>query len=109
MPDPDERDGVSAGETPDVEADLPGAASLELPAGATSEEAAAIVAAVGTHVRDREAAAAAAAAAGGARETWEGRRWAFAGRVELTQELRVRVPDGTPTDAWTAASRTDRL
>ena len=80
---------------------------LTLPDDADESEAAAIVAAVGAHMRDQ--AAAAAAAADGEEERWENKRWGFTGRVEALQARTVRVRDGTPTDAWTAAGRTDRL
>ena len=83
---------------------LPGDVALSLPADADREEAAAIAAAVGAHLHDQAAAAAAESEADG----WEGRRWAFGGRVEVTQEQRVRVPTNAPTDAWTASGRTDR-
>jgi len=81
---------------------------LTVPDDADDAEAAAIAAAVGAHIRDGEAAAAAAAESEQA-ESWEGKRWGFAGRVESTQRRTVRVRDGTPTDAWSAAGRTDRL
>jgi len=82
--------------------------NVDIPEDASEDEAAAIVAAVGAHVRDREAAAAAAAAAS-EEETWDGEKWSFAGRVEALQGRTVRVPDGAPTDAWSAAGRTDRF
>jgi hypothetical protein len=82
---------------------------VSIPDDANPEEAAAIAAAVGAHLRDQEAAAAAAAAAAESEETWNGRRWAFAGRMRCLQGRAVRVPDGAPTDAWTAAARTDRF
>jgi len=81
---------------------------LDIPDDADDAEAAAIAAAVGAHVRDGERAAAAAAAAP-TEERWNGRRWVFAGRVESLQGRSVRIPDGVPTDDWTAAGRTDRL
>jgi ribulose 1,5-bisphosphate carboxylase large subunit-like protein len=80
---------------------------LTLPDDADASEAAAIVAAVGAHMRDQEAAAAAAAEEEA--DSWAGKRWSFTGRVEALQARTVRVRDGTPTDAWTAAGRTDRL
>lgn len=80
---------------------------LTLPDDADESEAAAIAAAVGAHMRDQEAAA--AAAGEDEAENWEGKRWGFTGRVEALQARTVRVRDGTPTDAWTAAGRTDRL
>ena len=81
---------------------------LTLPDDADDAEAAAIAAAVGAHIRDGEAAAAAAAAES-EEESWQGKRWGFAGRVESTQRRTVRVRDGTPTDAWSAAGRSERL
>ena len=81
---------------------------LTLPDDADAEEAAAIAAAVGAHIRDGEAAAAVAAAES-EEERWQDKRWGFAGRVESLQRRSVRVRDGTPTDAWSAAGRTDRL
>ncbi len=81
---------------------------LSLPDDADEAEAAAIAAAVSAHLRDQEAAAAAAAAESDG-ESWQEKRWGFAGRVESLQRRTVRVRDGTPTDAWSAAGRTDRL
>jgi hypothetical protein len=78
---------------------------LTLPPDADESEAAAIVAAIGAHLRDQEA----AAAAESNEERWEGERWAFAGKVESLQRRTVRVREGTPTNAWSAAGRTDRL
>lgn len=85
---------------------LPDDVSLSIPPNASREEAAAIAAAVGAHLHDQ---AAAAAAEEGADRGWEGRRWAFAGTVELTREQRVRVPTNAPMDAWAASGRTDRF
>ncbi|WP_317987379.1 hypothetical protein [Haloprofundus halobius] len=86
---------------------LDGSTDLVIPADADPQEAAAIAAVVGAHLRDQQAAA--AAAASDAAETWDGSRWRFAGRVDALQGRSVRVPDGAPTDAWTAAGRTDRF
>lgn len=89
-------------DTPDLDIDIPDAAD--------DAEAAAIAAAVGAHVRDGYlAAAAAAAAAGDEGETWQGRKWAFAGRIDGLQGRSIRIPETAPTDAWTAAGRTDRF
>nr|WP_254769512.1 hypothetical protein [Salinilacihabitans rarus] len=85
---------------------LPGGIDLDVPADATDEEAAAIVAAIGAHLRDRERAAAAAAAE---EETWQDARWRFAGRMRAQQHRDARVPTTAPTDPWTAAGRTDRF
>lgn len=78
---------------------------LTLPPGADASEAAAIAAAVGAHLRDQEV----AAAASDGEETWFGRRWSFAGRVEQLQSRTVRVPSNAPRSAWSAAGRTDRF
>ncbi len=84
--------------------------SLSLPANATPAEAAAIAAAVGAHVRDQRAAAlAAAAAAADEEETWNGKRWQFAGRREAQGKRGHRPTATAPTDAWTAAGRLDSL
>jgi hypothetical protein len=81
---------------------------LDIPDDADPEEAAAIIAAIGAHMRDQEAAA--AATAGSDEETWQGQKWTFAGRIEGLQGRSIqRVPEGAPTDAWTAASRADRF
>lgn len=77
---------------------------LDVPSSATEEEAAAIAAAVGSHLRAQEA-----RAATDEEPSWEGKRWTFAGRIEATQSRNVRVPLATPTDGWAAAGRTDRM
>ncbi|SEL47193.1 acc operon protein [Haloferax larsenii] len=81
---------------------------LSIPDDADPEEAAAIVAAVGAHMRD-QAAAAAAAAANGDEETWNEKRWQYAGRLESVTGCGRRVPSGAPTNAWAASGRTDRF
>jgi hypothetical protein len=81
---------------------------ISIPDDASDEEAAAIAAAVQTHLRDL-AAAAAAAEDEGEEETWTDKKWAFAGRVEGLGGRSVRVPDDAPTDAWTAAGRRERF
>ncbi|MFB6136591.1 MAG: acc operon protein [Halobacteriaceae archaeon] len=80
---------------------------LSIPESATEEEAAAIAAAVAAHLRAREAAAAAAAGTG--EETWDDRRWRFAGRLAGVGRRGARTPDGAPTDPWTASGRADRF
>lgn len=77
---------------------------LDVPESASEAEAAAIAAAIGSHLRAEEAAATA-----GEEPTWEGRRWTFAGRIAATQRRTARVPTDAPTDTWTAAGRTDRM
>ncbi|MFC4543646.1 hypothetical protein ACFO5R_17100 [Halosolutus amylolyticus] len=86
---------------------LPAGVDIDIPDTADEEEAAAIVAAVGAHLHDHALAAAAAAAA--EEETWDDRRWAFAGRVRAQQQRTVRVPRDAPTNPWSAAGRTDRF
>jgi hypothetical protein len=81
--------------------------ALSIPDDATDDEAAAIAAVVSAHMRDQAVAAAAAAAA--TEETWQGRKWAFAGRADALQARPTRVPDSAPTNAWVAASRTRRF
>lgn len=79
--------------------------ALDVPEDATDEEAAAIAAAIGAHLRDREAAA---ATKQDDTPGWDDDRWTFAGRIEALQGRSVRVPESAPRDAWTAAGRVDR-
>ncbi|RNJ26799.1 acc operon protein [Halosegnis longus] len=74
-----------------------------VPESADEEEAAAIVAAVSAHLAAEESEEAESV------ETWDGKRWAFAARTESVSGRALRPTDGTPTDAWTAAGRDDRL
>ncbi|SIR82943.1 hypothetical protein [Natronorubrum thiooxidans] len=97
----------SAGKPASLEAVLSDV-ELDIPDDATEEEAAAIAAAIGAHLHDHALAVAAAAAASGG-ETWEGKRWSFAGRVQAHQSRTVRVPRDAPTDPWSAAGRTSRF
>jgi len=83
--------------------------NLTVPDDADDAEAAAIAAAVGAHLTDRDRAAAAAAAASDDEESWRDRKWAFAGRIDGLQGRSIRVPEMAPTDAWTASGRTDRF
>ena len=79
---------------------------LRVPETASSAEAAAIAAVVGAHLRDQQAAA--AAEGDGEEPTWDGERFAFAGRLSGLGLGERRVPENAPTDRWTAAGRTDR-
>jgi len=104
---------TSRSEEPAEEADGPAptdAAALDgaltVPDDATDEEAAAIAAAIGAHLRAQEAAA---AAADEAEPSWDGDRWSFAGRLRGLQGRAGRVPRSAPTDAWTASGRSDRF
>jgi len=93
---------------PAVDGDLLAAIAAEVE-DADEAEAAAIAVAIGAHVRDRELAAAAAASEDDEGEDWDGRRWAFSGRVARSQNRHVRIPHGAPGDAWRVAGRADRL
>lgn len=84
------------------------ATALDIPDDATTDEAAAIVAVVGAHLRDQEAAAAAAADSDET-ESWDGSRWAFGGRMDALQSRQTRVPNGAPRDEWTASGRSTRF
>jgi hypothetical protein len=84
------------------------AIDLHVPERATQEEAAAIAAAIGAHVRDQQLAAVRAASEGDDEASWEGERFAFAGRLEALTAHGSRVPLGAPTDKWTATGRRDR-
>ncbi len=95
----DERDEAESVETPTIEIDVPDDAD--------DSEAAAIAAAVSAHVRDQELAAAAVAAS--EEESWDGKRWAYAGRIRTQQQRTTRVPKDAPTNPWSAAGRTDRF
>ena len=79
---------------------------LTLPTSATREQAAAIAAAVSAHTHDQLVAA--RAASGDEEATWEGERFAFAGRLEAVTGYSHRVPSNAPTDRWTASGRRDR-
>ena len=79
---------------------------LRIPPEASDDEAAAIAAAIGAHLRQVEY---------DATDTedsvppWTGRRWGFAGRMQDLQGRAVRVARGAPSSGWAAASRTDRM
>lgn len=74
-----------------------------IPDDANSDEAAAIAAVLGAHLR------AEALAATTDEPTWAGRRWSFAGRLANLGHRPARVPLDAPMDAWTAVGRRDRL
>jgi hypothetical protein len=93
----------------DTRSDATAETTLDVPADATEAEAAAIAAALGAHLRDQEVAVAAAAAQSAETETWDGKRFAFAGRTEGLTGVPRRVPRTAPTDDWTAAGRLDNL
>lgn len=77
--------------------------SLTIPPGASPEEAAAIAAAIDSHLQavdaDEEVDG----------RDWHGRRWRFTGQMETIQGRTVRVPRRAPTSPWRAAGRTDRF
>jgi len=77
---------------------------------ATTDQAAAIAVAISAHMTDRQRAAAAAAAESEPEPGWDGKEWAYAGRIQGTlRRDRVRVRREAPTDEWTAAGRADRM
>lgn len=78
---------------------------VAIPDDASDEEAAAIAAAVSAHLARLEA----AAAESDDEATWTGRKWSFAGRIEALDGGPVRVPDGAPTNGWSAAGRRNRF
>ena len=81
----------------------PGDERVRIPPTATPQEAAAITAAVGSHIHDEQV-------RGEAPEpTWDGKRFAFAGRIAALTGVPRRVPDGAPTDDWTAFGRAERF
>lgn len=75
---------------------------------ADAVEAAAVAAAIGAHLRDRERAL---AGADGEDESagWSGQRWAYADRLARDRDRGIRIPATAPTDPWAAAGRSDRL
>lgn len=87
--------------------DIDGVSQIDGLDAATEDEAAAVMAAIAAHIRDLELAA---AAADEETESWEGKRWAFAGRIaSIDGGTNRRVPRSAPTDAWTASGRRDRF
>ncbi|WP_136715966.1 acc operon protein [Halorientalis salina] len=86
------------------------AAVFEAVPSATTDQAAAIAAAISAHMNDRQRAAAAAAAESDSEPGWDGKQWAYAGRIQGTlRRDGVRVRRDAPTDEWTAAGRADRM
>lgn len=79
---------------------------LDLPDHADPDEAAAIAAAIEAHLSSLRSPDGEGATA---QESWDGRKWAFAGRMDRLEQRPVRVSDDTPRDPWTAAGRLDRL
>jgi hypothetical protein len=96
-------------ETPDTDIDRGVELDIDLPDDADDEEAAAIAAAVGAHVRDSRLAAATTPETERTADAWAGQRWVFAGRLRVVNGRSVRVTDATPADRWVAADRADRL
>lgn len=96
-----QRSDRSSGRMPRADGDR--SRTLAIPESADDEEAAAIAAAIGSHLGTEDE------ADGREEPTWEGERWTFAGRIEGLSGRGVRVSSGVPTDRWTAAGRTDRM
>jgi hypothetical protein len=93
---------MTTSEPPTDSIDLPGMdATVELPAEATSDEAAAVAAVIGAHLHDRHRAAAAAAEPSGPESA---NRWTLAGRygVRDRNDLPRRVDRG---EEWKMAAR----
>ena len=84
---------------------MPDAPELTLSPDATEDEAAAITAAVEQWLAAERRAR---NGGSGADASWDGQRFAFAGRVAKLTGESVRVPDGAPGDPWTAMGRLDR-
>ncbi len=97
----DGRSPAGTDEVVEIEPDV----CVEIPTYATPDEAAAIAAAMGTHLEALEA----ATRSSSDDRSWDGNRWTFVGRVEQLQGSPRRIPQGAPTDAWTASGRTDRF
>jgi len=76
---------------------------FEIPESATPDEAAAIAAAVGAHLRDRRTVAVAAAATEADDEGLS--PWGLAGRREALTGDPGRPPAGAPSDRWTTLTR----
>ena len=104
LTDPDRSPDAAERSSATESVTLPGEVSLEVPATASSEEAAAIVAAVSAHLADLERVADEESDV-----SWQERRWAFAGRLRAQHGRTVRVPKTAPTNPWLAASRADRF
>lgn len=77
--------------------------SLSIPSGASPEEAAAIAAAIDSHLQTVEESQESDG------RDWHGRRWRFTGQMETIQGRTVRVPRRAPLSPWRAAGRTGRF
>lgn len=75
---------------------------LWIPPDASEEEAAAIAAAIAAYLSARER-------TDSAKPTWDGDRWAFAGRLAAIGRRSGAVPSDSPRDPWTASGRSDRF
>ena len=76
---------------------------------ASDEEAAAIVAVIRAQLDAEAAAREAASEEVEEADSWQGRRWAYKGRIKSLQHRSDRVPENAPEDPWTASGRTDRF
>lgn len=72
----------------------------DLPATATTDEAAAVAAALAVHLDDEKR--------DPDTDTWDGKRFQFAGRIAAVTGTPRHIPRGAPTDDWTAVGRSDR-
>ena len=99
--------GQQSGDTGDgrsTELSIQPGTTLVFPSDVEPAEAAAIAASIGAHLRDLET-----AADGTDSPSWDGKRGAFAGRLESMTGRSRRVPRTAPTDAWSASGRADRF
>jgi len=69
---------------------------------ASARESAAIAAAIAEYIDEETAET-------DSEESWNGKRFAFAGRIRAVTGVSRRVPRNAPTDEWTAAGRADRF
>ncbi|WP_050048856.1 hypothetical protein [Halanaeroarchaeum sulfurireducens] len=76
------------------------------PEDADDEEAAAIAAAIGAYLTDRERAAASSESS---ESSWEGRQWSFAAKLGAVNRCPDRIPTSAPTNLWTASGRSERF
>jgi len=74
-----------------------------LRAGATRAESAAVAAALAVYLDEERN------DTGADPESWDGKRFQFAGRIAGLTGCARRVPRDAPTDEWTAAGRADRF
>lgn len=75
---------------------------LDIPDDADPEEVAAIATAIRSFTTEEQE-------NDESQPAWQGDRWAFTGRICTLQQRKIRTPTRAPSDAWSAAGRTDRF